>query len=176
MSQTTTFPSAVSLYASLSAALSAIPLGPDYGDEKLFERVELYGNASLARALADLVITEGRVCLVVPTAVRRLNEAHGTSVMTRRFLQVDLLIADRAFYQAPRAAVFGGDRNAGVIEMGELVERALAGIDLSEYGPAIFEDGVQQTLTSEERKTTPGRETWVQTLLLPAGSVQSDFA
>lgn len=143
-------------------------------EEPLFETVELYGNKSLGQALTDLTISKGRVCLIVPTGFRRLSDEHPSHrVLTRRYLQVNVLLADRAFYRSAQTAIFGGDVNLGVIAMSERVETALEGFDLSEYGPAIFGDGTQQTVADPTRKDTPGREVWIDDLLIPAGTTEA---
>ena len=161
------------LLSALRTALAALKLETG-NEEPLFETVELYGNKSLGQALTDLTITKGRVCLIVPTGFRRLSDEHPSHrVLTRRYLQVNLLIADRAFYKSAQAAVFGGDANLGIIAMSERVETALEGLDLSEYGPAIFGDGTQQTVTDPARKEAPAREVWIDDLLIPAGVTEA---
>ncbi len=160
------------LIDALEAKLKAITIADD-SDEPLFEVVERYGNKSLGQALVDLTITKGRVCLIVPEGTHRLNDDFASHrVLTKRFLRVDLLIADRAFYKAAQVAVFGGEKNLGVIEMGERVEVKMEGVDLSDYGPAIFEDSSQQTVANAE-KDAPGRETFIQALLIPSGNTEA---
>ncbi len=161
------------LLDSLHAALADLKLAPG-NEEPLFESVELYGNKSLGQALTDLTITKGRVCLIVPTGFRRVgDEQPSHRVLTRRYLQANLLIADRAFYKSAQTAIFGGDTNLGVIAMSERVESALEGLDLSEYGPALFGDGTQQTVADPARKEAPGREVWIDDLLIPAGTTEA---
>lgn len=164
---------AIELCSSLQSRLEKIVIA-ESPTEPLFEVVACYGNKSLGQALADLVITKGRVCLIVPTGIRRFHDSFPSDrVLTQRYLEVDLLIADRAYYKSGQVAVFGGDKNLGVIEMGERVEAALDSVDLSSWGPAIFEDGAQQTIAASEKERTAGRETWIQSLLIPAGTSES---
>ncbi len=162
---------AKTLLAALKAKIGEIKLDADSGDTPLFERVETYGNKRLGQALVDLVIAKDRVCLIVPTGLRRIHEDGGPSVTSKRFLEVDLLIADRAIVRSAQAAVVGDDKTIGTLELAERVETALINIDLTSYGPAIFDDGAQQEITTAEQKQMPGRETWIQTLLIPAGIV-----
>lgn len=165
---------AATLLNALRAKLAALKLDATAGAEPLFETVELYGNKNLGQALSDLVITKGRVCLIVPLGFTRLSDdkpAH--RVLTRRFLQVNLLIADRAYYKAAQVAVFGGENNLGVLAMAERVEAALEGHDLSDFGPAIYGDGAQQTLSDPQKKETPGREVWIDDLVIPAGTTEA---
>ena len=166
--------SASDLLSALKAKLVALKLDAAASDEPLFETVELYGNKSLGQALSDLTITKGRVCLIVPLGLTRVSDDKPSHrVLTRRFLQVNLLIADRAYYKAAQVAVFGGDKNLGVIEMAERVETALEGHDLSDYGPAIWGDGAQQTLTDPQKKDAPNREVWIDDLVIPAGTTEA---
>ena len=175
------FPSAKTLLGALQNLLKVIPLiepavGEEPGEEKLFEVVECYGNKSLGKALTELIITKGRVCLIVPSGIRRMHNEGGGRIISRRFLEVDLLIADRAFYKTGQVAVFGDENHAGVIEMGERVETALSGQALSPWGAALFEDGAAQEVRPDDEKTATGRATWIQSLLIPAGAVRTSIS
>lgn len=167
------FPPAKTLLATLQALIEAIPLF-ESDSEKLFEVVACYGNKSLGKALTELIITKGRVCLIVPSGIRKVASTQGTSIIARRLLEVDLLIADRAYVKAGQVAVFGDDNHAGVIEMGERIEAALSAQDLSDWGPAVFEDGAIQEVRPEDEKSAPGRQCWIQSLLIPAGAVRTE--
>ena len=159
------------LLDALKSALVAIPLSEETADEPLFEAIELYKNKALGDALVDLTLTKGRVCLVVPTGIRRVQNDSDQSgaPLILRYLEVDLLIADRSYYKASQVAIFGGDKNLGVLAMGEAVEQGIAEVDLSAWGPAIFGDGAAQEVSGSAEKMQPGREAWIQTLLIPAG-------
>jgi len=158
------------LLTALQTQLAKIPLDAESGsDEALFEAVEIFANKRLGEALQKLVITKGRVCIIVPAAIRRVLgvQGNGEAALLSRFLQVDLLIADRAYVKAEQNALVGSDKNVGVLEMSERVEDALDGVDLSPYGPALWDDGASDEVAAD--KDTPGRVTWFQTLLIPAG-------
>lgn len=158
------------LLAALKEKLGAIKIDDTPGnDEPLFDTVAVYANKKLGAALNDLFIFKQRVCLVVPTGVRHVHTLDGIYVTSLRWLEVALLISDRAYFQAAQSAVEGADKNIGTLAMGERVEAALAGVDLTTWGPAVFDDGAPQEITRDEAKSAPGRECWIQSLLIPAG-------
>lgn len=156
------------LLAALQAKAGAVKLTGE-GDDPLFEHVELFSNKKLGDALSKLVLTKSRVLLIVPTGIRRTHqlEVNGEVTHLFRYLQVDLLIADRAYYKAEQVALVGGDKNAGVIELFERLEQELDGAELSPYGPVIWQDGASDTVTSKD--VPEGRVAWFQSLLIPAG-------
>jgi hypothetical protein len=161
---------ASTLLAALKDKLGAIKIDDAPGsDEPLFETVATYANKKLGAALADLFIFKQRVCLVVPIGVKHIHTLDGIYVTSLRWLQVDLLMSDRSYFQAAQKAIEGADKNIGTLAMGERVEAALIGVDITPYGPAVFDDGAPQEITREEAKSAPGRECWIQSLMIPAG-------
>jgi hypothetical protein len=43
----------------------------------LFERVEIYENADLVKAIGDLKISRDRICVIIPSADEYANELCG---------------------------------------------------------------------------------------------------
>lgn len=163
---------AKTILAALKDRLAALMLDESGNTEALFERVEIYANKRLGEALSDLIITKQRICLIVPTGIERDRVSSGsTTVLRRRWLEVDLLIADRAFYKSAQRAVEGGDKNLGVIELVERLETSLDGFELTAWGAAELLDGTPFELSAQD---APGREAWVQGLLIPAGDIRSE--
>lgn len=161
---------ATTILDALKARLAAVLLDEGNGsDDRLFDVVEIYANKRLGEALQKLIITKQRVCLVVPSGFRRVFgvQANGEPVLQSRYLHVDLIFADRAYVKAEQNALVGGEKNIGVLEMAERVEDALDGIDLSSYGPALFDDGASEEVSTS--KDIEGRVAWFQSLLIPAG-------
>jgi hypothetical protein len=161
---------ASTLLEALKARLAAIKIDDTTGnDEPLFEMVATYANKKLGAALSDLFIFKQRVCLIVPIGVKHVHSLDGVYVTSLRWLHVDLLMSDRAYFQAAQKAIEGADKNIGTLAMGERVEAALTGVDLTAWGPAVFDDGAPLEISNEQAKTAPGRECWIQSLALPAG-------
>lgn len=161
---------ASTLLDALKAKLGAIKIDDTPGQEDfLFETVASYANRKLGTALADLFIFKTRVCLIVPTGVRHVHTLDGQHVSSLRWLHVDLLMSDRSYFQAAKTAAEGGDKNVGTLLMGERVEAALMGVELTAWGAAVFDEGAPQEITNEQQKLAPGRECWIQSLMIPAG-------
>ncbi len=158
------------LVTALKEKIAAILLDEDSGDEPLFNVVEPYSTSNLGDALAKLIATtKQRVCLIVPAGIRRVTgvQADGEAAHLARFLKVELIIADKAYYRAEQVALIGGDKNVGVMELFERIEEELDGVDLSDYGPVQWLAGDADTITGKELPA--GRVAWFQSLLIPAG-------
>ncbi len=158
------------LLAALKDKLGAIKIDdtPEQ-DEPLFENVALYANKKLGSAISDLFVFKQRVCFIVPTGVKHVHTLDGIYVSSLRWLLVDLLMSDRSYFQAAQKAVEGADKNIGTLAMGERVEGALTGVELTAWGPAVFDEGAPQEISNEQQKLAPGRECWIQSLMIPAG-------
>ncbi len=165
----------VAILECLKKALLAIQVGDTGSEVPLFDSVEIYPNKGLAAALRDLVITKQRVCLVVPLGQRYTHKETGVgSILAKRYLEVDLLIADRAVAKAGIQALTGGPHNLGVLEMSDAVIDGISGKEMSAYGGVIPADGAQLEIANKDALEMPGRIAWAQSIMIPSGTVRAN--
>ena len=166
------------ILAALKAKLEAmqIPAGlpAGVGTGPLFQRVEYYDSENLADALKNLLILKQRVCFIVPGSDHYENILTGeVFLQSRRLTELQLLIADIAWTKAGQEAVFGGEKNIGVVRMKDLVVDELVGATLNLPGVALAPaDGNFITVSDEKAKDKPGRECWVQPFETWAGEAR----
>lgn len=165
------FHSANTLMDALKARLESLPLDVNTpAGEKLLQRVEYFGTSDIQRAFEQLYFTQQRLALIVPVRIGHTNDRDRLRLVSVRSLTVDVLFGDRSFDKGSTAALVGGAKNVGVIEMNErtidsLFETPLALDDvICEPG-----EGAPLLITNEQKPNDPGRVCWVQTLTLRAG-------
>jgi len=168
------FVSTLTLLNAVKTALEALPhTDPAQAalGVKLFERVDFHENKKLREALTDLTIIKQRVAIIVPGGQSFQNERQARTVLSKRSFSFDLLIADRAWTKAGRDAVFGGEKNIGVIRMADEVLNAF--IANPQIGlPYVVlqpEDGAQIEIADSDVKDSAGRECYVLNYSTPAG-------
>lgn len=168
------FVSTHSILAALKTQLEALPHSDPVkaeAGEKLFERVDFHENKKLREALADLTIIKQRIAIIVPGGQSFQNVKEGRTVRSVRSMSFDLLIADRAWTKGGHEAVFGGDKNIGVIRMAEdvvnhFIENPQLGLPYIVLEP---QEGAQIEIADSEVKDSPGRECYVLNYATPAG-------
>lgn len=155
----------------LQAALAALPLPGTTTGEKLFERVDFHENKKLREALADLIIIKQRVAIIVPGGDSYVNTKEGREVRSARTSTFDLLLADRAWTKGGHEAVFGGEKNVGVITMKDLVVDYFAENPQLDLPWVVLtpEQGAQIEIADSDVKDSPGRECYVVNYSTPAG-------
>ena len=159
------------IIAALQARLEALPLDAGVpAGEKLFQVVAVYRESDLGRAFQDLHAVKQRLCFIVPISIEHDNQVDRQRLLSVRTLGVDLLFGDRSFEKGATAALIGGARNVGVIEMAERV------IDDLFDTPLVLEDvggtpgeGAPLILTREDLPNDPGRVAWIQSFTFRAG-------
>jgi len=165
---------AVEIFTLIRDVLRTIPLNPqDSNGEALFEAVELWKNRRIGQAMQKLIITKKRVCLVVPTNIRRdvRDTSAGLSVLGTKYAEVSLVFSDVAYFKPEQAVTFGTDVNLGLFGFDEAMEAALTGRELSPFGGIICGDTGPVVLADSEAKDAAGREAWMMDLLVPIGLV-----
>jgi hypothetical protein len=166
------------LIAGFKAALESLQIPPGLpagaGTGPLFQKVDYYDSENLADALKNLLILKQRVCFIVPAGDRYENSQHGGVFLhSKRLAEVDLLIADSAWTKAGQDAVFGGEKNLGILRMKDLVVEALTGSSLGLPNVALSPaDGNFITVADDKAKDRPGRECWVQPFETWAGEAR----
>jgi hypothetical protein len=168
------FVSTLTLLNAVKAALEALP-HPDPAQAalgvKLFERVDFHENKKLREALTDLTIVKQRVAIIVPGGQSFQNVREGRTVRSVRSFSFDILIADRAWTKGGHEAVFGGDKNIGVLRMADQVVDSFLGN--SQLGlPYVIiqpQEGAEIEVADGDVKDSPGRECYVLNYSTPAG-------
>ena len=164
------FVPSLSILSALKAALVEIP-HPTLAGEPLFEVVDFHENKKLAEALKDLVTVKQRVAVIVPGGDLYENIKEGRTVRSVRTSTFDILAADRAWTKGGYAAVFGGEKNVGVLRMKDLVIAHL--ITRCQLGlPSVIlqpNEAAFITLAEADVKDSPGRECLVVNYETPAG-------
>lgn len=157
----------LTLLAGVKAALEALTIdkaGHPLLGQPLFEKVEYFDTPETGTAMRQLLLTEGRVCFLVPSGDDYENVITGGVLISSCGQEFDLIFADRAWVEG-NDAVFGGGDNVGVIPMKDQVRRGLVGQNLGIDGVALVPlSGSFLTIKdAEAAKDTPGRESYLMT-------------
>lgn len=166
--------SALSIFRAIRDTLRALPLdcdgtADDPAAEPLFHQVELYPNRRLGAALQKLALGRKRVCLVVPTNIRRIvsDPTGALSVLGRKYAEVSLVFSDLAWFKPEQAVTFGDDTHLGLFAFDERIEAALTGRELSPFGGIVCGDTDPVVLADAGARDLPGREAWTMQLYVP---------
>lgn len=161
------------LCAALKTFITAID-HPTLAGQKLFESVEFYPEKNLSDALQQLVIAKERVCLIVPSGDHYTQEKEGRTIRTTIWTSIDLVLADRAYLQKGQEAVFGGDKNVGVLAMKDLVLAAIGAqpqLTNLRWCALYPTGGALITLSDADEKKAPGRQAFALSYDTPAGQL-----
>lgn len=159
------------LIAALSDRLESLPVSTT-NDEKLFQRVGVFGANRMVEALKATFATESRVCFIVPGGdSHQDSQPDALMVHSRRTTRVALLIADRVMDPASPAAVIGGVHAVGILALKDAVLESITQTPLAIRGVAFVPgDGEPIVISSEDPGAGEiGREAWLQWLRTYAG-------
>jgi len=124
-----------------------------------FERVELFDSEQIVEAFRYLIITEQRVCVIVPMDEQFETITEKQKLLSRRMLQVMLLISDRV-HGSRKAALWGDDVTPGALNLMELVLPAITGLVLPNPDGVIAEPVSSSVLSvGDTEKDLPSRVT-----------------
>lgn len=150
------------ILAALKAALDAATWTPAGGDpEAAFQSVKLFGMNSLPDAMRELLVSQQRVCFVIPDSERFAPETDGGKMVLSRTLPVALLISDRVLGNR-QTALFGGAVGAtetpGAYGLQKAALEAVAG-QLIDEAPRVVCTPTQSAVVDIEdvQKKLPGR-------------------
>jgi len=122
-----------------------------------FERVELFDSDQLPEAFTALLISEQRVCVVVPLDERFETVMDQRKLTVKRVLPVAILISDRVMGDR-KAALWGDASTAGADALKELVLTAVTGLLLPNPGGVLCEPvNVTVMTVRDTEKDMPGR-------------------
>jgi hypothetical protein len=131
----------------------------DLGEETAFERVEAYVSTQLEEALRDLIVSESRIAIVVPSGSRweTMQRNDLLRPVCRRTTSVVVLVSDRIIGDE-EAAYTGSDDNPGCADLAELAIEAVSG-QLMGSSPAVYAVPVSDELlkATTDEETQPGR-------------------
>lgn len=167
----------VTILTALKALIASITVADDDAT-KLFDAVELFHTPEMGSAIKRLLITQSRICIIVPSGDDYESIAAGDYVQTTAKLEFDLLIADRVYSTFKNTgAIFGGDSNQGVVPMKDRVLAKIHGHALGLTGVALVPlAGSFATVKDDadpKLKDTPGRETYISTWTTWAGEASA---
>jgi hypothetical protein len=160
------------LIEKLTERLAAIPLQPA-SDEKLFQRVGVFGANRLVEAIEATFASEARVCFIVPGGDAHQNsQPDALLVHSRRTTRLALLIADRVMDSNSAAAVMGGPNSVGILALKDEVIEQLTTQPLAISGVALVPTEGEPMVISKEDATSLGREVWLQWFTTYAGQTR----
>ncbi len=121
------FSTTAAILAALQEAVGAVqlpdafaPPGPAFGS------VQMFDSENLVEAFQYLLITEQRVCVIVPLDANWEAESKQQRLVTRRTLPVALLISDRVIGNR-QTALIGDAKTPGAMGLKDLVVPAVTG-------------------------------------------------
>lgn len=165
------------LIALLQARLVSLKIdtaAPASEENKLFERVGIFGANQLEAAMKATFASEQRVAFIVPVGDSHRNDRGRTVILSQRTTRLVLLIADRSMDKGKTEALIGGNRNVGILDMKDLVIDDLFANPFGEPVDLAFEPGEGEPLMLQGADKPAGagnlgRECWAQQLTAYAG-------
>lgn len=124
-----------------------------------FQRVELFDSESLTDAFQQLLVSEQRICLIVPLAEHWETEVKQPKILSRRTVPFALLISDRVIGHR-NDALFGTANNPGAYKLEALTLPAVIGQLLPNPNGVICTptgSDVMIVKSEKEKANHPGR-------------------
>ncbi len=165
----------------LKAKIEALQWVPAAGAaEAAFQKVALFDMSDLETALQELLIFDGRVCVIVLVSEQFENGAGGgLKLIMRQLRHVSLLIADRD-YGNRQNALTGSETSPGVLALKDLVLSGQVLGLLTSGAPAVSlgitvtpTQGAFVRLVDQTRENLAGRLCWEQDLELRGGYLEA---
>jgi hypothetical protein len=128
---------------------------PDEPGVKAFDRVELFDSEDLSAAFQFLLITEQRVCVIVPLEAKFETVFGGASGMasrkltSKREVPVVVLCSDRVLGDR-KAALYGSDTERGAYALAELALPVCVGLLLPNPNGVVGEAVNYSVLTVKD--------------------------
>ncbi len=113
-----------------------------------------------------LVVVADRVAFLIPAGDKFETEQRGAAVTCTRYHLLDIIVADRDYLQGQEAA-FGGSGSLGVVA---IKDELLAAMSQTPHSPPLRPVEATPLEIVVEGKDTPGRQCWVLTCQLHAGT------
>lgn len=161
------------------------PAEPGSKPEPAFQVIRIFDSDNLAAAFRELLLSQQRICIVIPVNVDFVPESEGELQLYRRELSVGLVISDRVIGNRI-AALFGdpgseqGRRsNPGAYPLAELLAPAVIGELIENPGglQVALQDLKQLTVNpdskDEKLKNLPGRAAVVLQIVCRGGTIEA---
>ncbi len=147
----------------------------------LFEEVVLFHTPEMGSAIKRLILSQSRICVIVPSGDDYQSTVTAGYVHTTAELELELIFADRVYSTVKNLdALFGGDRNIGVVPMKDRVVELLSGADIGIPGAVLAPlTGSFVTVKDDQDpklKDTPGRESYMSSWSTYAGEQSASTA
>ena len=165
--------SVATIAAALKAQVAAVKLAD--GVTPAFARVELFDSESLTDAFQQLLVSEQRVCLIVPLAEHFETEVKQFKLITRRTVPFALLISDRVIGKR-NDALFGTANNPGAYNLEALTLPLVTGQLLPNPNGVICTptgSDVMIVKSEKEKANHPGRAAIALELSCAGGWMES---
>lgn len=141
----------------LKAQVQSVKLAD--GTTAAFQRVELFDSESLTDAFQQLLVSEQRICLIVPLAEHWETEIKFPKILARRTVPFALLISDRVLGKR-NDALFGTANNPGAYKLEALTLPLVTGQLLANPNGVICVptgSDVMIVKSEKEKSNHPGR-------------------
>jgi len=146
--------------AAIVTALMTAVEGVQYDGAAAFQRVEFFDCEKLADAFQYLLITEQRVCVVVPLEERFSTISKQPLLQIKRRLPVLLMISDRVIGSSNRkVALLGNDTTPGAQGLVDLTLPAVTGAIIANPSGVLCIpiDSTIMTIAAKDQAKLPGR-------------------
>lgn len=159
------------IVAALADRLESLTLSLT-NQEKLLQRVDVFGANRLVEAMKATFASEARVCFIVPGGDTHQNsQPDALAVHSRRTTRIALLFADRVMDSTSSEAVTGGKNAVGILALKDAIASDLTDRPLALPGVALIPTEGEPIVISPEDSNagTIGREAWLQWFATYAG-------
>lgn len=147
---------------------------PESPENRLFQRVAVFGAAQLDEAFKATFAAEQRVSFIVPVGDRHPNDRGRLVLTSQRETSLVVLMADRAVNKAKAEAIVGGPNAIGILEMKDTVIDNLTTVPFSTADLCFAPGEGEPLMIQGEGKTNTGnlgRECWAQRFNVYAGEI-----
>ena len=158
----------LSILNAVVAAVQALTV-PE-SEDKLFDEVRLYDATDVDKAFADLALNrQKKLCFVLPSKHTYQSQLDGSKLDSAKRINFACLVCDTD-RKTGREALFGGDKNLGVIALQEELVDQLTGAQLGLRWVVVEPvEGDDFVVFDEHQSSDPGRKGWFQLFSTRAG-------
>ena len=170
----------VPLLTAIKTYLEALTVASDDAT-LLFEEVVLFHTPEMGSAIKRLLLSQTRICLIVPSGDDYQSTVTAGYVHTTAELELELIFADRVWSTTQNtSALFGGGSNIGVVPMKDRVVESLTGADIGIPGVVLAPLAGSFVTVKDDQdpklKDSPGRESYMSSWSTWAGEYSASTA
>ncbi|HVY69676.1 MAG TPA: hypothetical protein VHH73_07080 [Verrucomicrobiae bacterium] len=161
------------LLAALKPRLAELTLPAPFVSAPAFDKVEIFREADVPKAMQELRLFASRLCLLVPDGNEYEPGVEGRVLLTRCHRKLVILLADKQPAR-PQEASTGSATTPGALLLAELVEDTLTA------RPVIAEPAYCEILSAEpatitDENSQPGRVAWIIEARIFAGVTKASL-